>query len=747
MKKAKIFYRRSLLAFLSLIIFAIYIFTYLYKEQVINYDYNFGKVMANMMQVSTIKAERGNIYDRNMQLLATNITTYRVFISPADIEKEEDRENICKNLSDILDVSYEEIMTRALKTNRKDETIKKNVSEEDATAIREFIAKYDYTRMIHLEATSKRYYPKGSLASQVIGYMGTDSGLFGLELQYNSMMTGTDGKYISAKDGKSQDMLVKYETRIEPKNGYSLISTIDVNIQAILENYLQQTYEENAPGNGACGIVMDVDTGAVLGMATVGGCDLNSPFTLTENYEALLAACPYDPESEEYNEYKWELIYNMWQNKCVTDTYEPGSTFKIVTSAIGLETGVVTKDTVMSCSGSYTVAGVAIRCHKHGGHGTGTFSYLLQQSCNPCMMQIAEKIGTKTFREYFESFGYTSKTGVDLPGEASGIYHAFENFHSVELATSSFGQTFRTTPIQQITAICTVANGGYVVTPHLVSAVLDDNGNVIESYDNTTKRQIISEQVCETLSEILAEGVLNGVARNAYVAGYSVAAKTGTSEKRDSEDDTLRVGSTVAFAPSNDPKIAVLIIVDEPSGAVKSGGTVAAPYVARVIEESLEYLGIGRVYTDAEVGALSYQMPDLTGKTGDLAKADLEKAGLKVKVIGEGTEVYSQIPAAGEEIRLKDGTVYLYCYDPATGEIPTPNFETVKVPDVTGYKVSAAITTLTKAGFNVRITGSINYEAGSGAEVVTQSIEKGAEVARGTVIVIESMHTDVNDNN
>ena len=747
-------YFRSVIVVAALLIVAAILVGSLVSLQIVNHDYYSGKVLDNLIQESVIKAERGKILDRNGQALAVNITTYRIFISPADIELE-DREKISKGLSEILDVPYEEILSRSEKITRKDETIKKDVPKETADKVRKFISDNGFGRQIYLEATTKRSYPYKNLAAQVVGYLGTDTGLFGLELQYNEMLTGTDGKYVSARDAKNQSMPSKYDSKIDPKNGYTLQTTLDMNVQAILQNYLEQTYKENLAGNDVCGIVMNVKDGSILAMATNWGFDLNSPFTLTEELSDELRFSGLEKDSEEYNKLKWEYLYRMWKNKCVSDTYEPGSTFKIVTSAIALETGTVTPETKLTCTGSLNVAGTNISCHKKAGHGTATFAELLAQSCNPAMMQAAERVGKKSFWHYFEEFGYTEKTGIDLPGEASGINHTYVNFNAVELATSSFGQTFKTTPIQQITAICAVANGGYVVRPHVVDSLLDDSGNVVISYaDQNEKRQIISSNVCSELADILSKGVINGVAKNAYVAGYRVAAKTGTSEKRDAEDQTLRVGSTVAFAPADDPQIAVLIIVDEPGTPTKSGGTVAAPYVAGVIDETLQYLGVGRVYTSEELAKRTFEVEDYTLNDLSYAVTTIERAGLSVTVVGQGTKVYAQIPSAGEKLQSEGGKIYLYVCDPDTAETPTPAYSFVTVPNVVNYsdsesyKVSSAISKLITSGLNVEITGSVNYEAGSGARVMSQSIAPGTSVPAGTVVVIESMHTDgVDDNN
>ena len=746
---------RTLVVLTAFILIVCVLIGSLVSLAIVNHDYYLGKVLDNLIQESVIPAERGRILDRNGQALAVNVTTYRVFISPADI-LEEDREKIAKALSTILGVDIDEIRQRMLKTNRKDETIKKNVEKEEADKVREFISENKYTQQIYLEASTRRYYPYKNLAAQVIGYMGTDEGLFGLELKYNDLLTGTDGRYVSARDAKNQSMPSKYETKTDAQDGYTLQTTLDMNIQAILQNYLEQTYKENLAGNNVCGIVMDVHTGGILAMSTNWGFDLNTPFVLTDEYSDVLRFSGLDKESEEYNALKWELIYNMWKNKCVTDTYEPGSTFKIITAAIALETGAVTPEMQLTCAGSLNVAGTEIKCHKVAGHGTNTFAYLLQQSCNPAIMQVAERVGRETFWNYFEEFGYTEKTGIDLPGEAAGINHSFSRFNAVELATSSFGQTFKTTPIQQITAVSAVANGGYIVRPHLVDALLDSSGNVVVSYeDQNEKRQIISSEVCRELSDILREGVLTGVAKNAYVAGYRVAAKTGTSEKRDEEDKTLRVGSTVAFAPADDPQIAVLIVVDEPGTPVKSGGTVAAPYVAGVIDETLQYLGVGRIYSEAELSARSFEVGDYTVNDLSYAVSEIAKAeGIESVVIGTGTKVYAQIPEAGERIQVEGGKIYLYVCDAAQEPPEAPDTTNVVVPNVVNYsdsenyKVSSAISILIAQGLNVRLVGSLNYESGSGARVMSQSIPPNTVVPRGTVIVIESRHTDgVDDNN
>lgn len=747
---------RTLLILLLFVAMSLGLCGRLYYLQVVKGNEYRDYVLENLIQKRVIKAQRGTIYDRNMMQLAANATTYRVFISPFDIDKATskdekdytdtmDAELIAARLSDILGLSYDDIYEKTQKKKRKDETIAKNVEKKLADEIRLFIDDYGFSRQIHLEETTTRYYPYESLAAQCIGVMGTDGGLFGLELQYNSVMSGTDGLYISAKDAMSNNMPTRYESYIDAEDGLNVVTTLDTNIQGILENQLEATYKENLAGNQVCGVVMEVATGAILGMGTYPTFDLNDPYTLVGEYADKLANCELEEGSEEYNEFFWQQVYAMWKNKTITDTYEPGSTFKIITSAMGLQENLVTKDTMFNCTGKLNVAGTTIHCHKTSGHGNKTFAYQLQQSCNPTMMNVAARLGTETFWNYFVNFGYTDKTGVDLPGEAAGINHAANRFNAVELATSSFGQTFKTTVIQQITAISTVANGGYVVKPHIVKALTDNDGNVVVSYeDQVNKRQILSQSVCRTLTDILTEGTVTGVAKNAYIAGYPIAAKTGTSEKRDSEDSTKRVGSTIAYGPSNNPTIAVLIIVDEPGTETKSGGVVAAPYVAKVMEQTLSYLGTERQYTEEEKVQMVVTLPSFVYKKTEVAKSGLEKLGVKVEVIGDGDKVLAQFPEGGEQMNKNYGKVLLYTYKDGSMEIPDYDFEEKEVPNVINNTVSAAVAKLLAAGFNINIVGNVNYDAGAGAVVVSQTY-LGETHRRGTVITIECRHLDVND--
>ncbi len=708
----------------------------LFSLQIVQHEKYEAKVIDNIERETNVSANRGIIYDCNMVQLATNETTWRIFISPRDIEDSTQGALIATQLSTILDVEYDDVMEKVNKTNRADETIKKNITEEEYQQVITLINEYDLDKQIHYEAYTKRYYPYGSLASAVIGCVGSDGGQLGLELQYDTELTGIAGKYITARDAVGNRMPYKYDSYIEAEHGYNLVSTIDTRVQSVLEAQLKQTYADNHPTCRVCGIVMNVNTGAVLGMAQYPDFDLNDPYTLDADSQAKLDASEHTKGSEEYNNYYWELVYAMWKNKAVTETYEPGSTFKVITTAMALEEGVTTFSDPYYCSGEMKIAGYPdpISCHKTSGHGAVTYAVGLQQSCNPTLMQVAEKIGIQSFYDYFNAFGYTERTGIDLPGEAMPIYNEYSTFSNVSLAVYSFGQTFKVTPIQQIRGIAAVANGGKLVTPHLVSKIVDDEGNVIKSFDTTPVRQVASEDVCAEISRVLEEGVSgDGGAKNAYVAGYKIAAKTGTSEKRDTKSNTDVVGSTVAYVPSDDPQYAVLIVVDDPQTSSHFGSVVAAPYVANTLSEILPTLGIERQYTEDDSHMITTAVSNYTTWSVAEAKAAIEGKGLKCEVVGEGDMVTAQVPSAGSIIQQKNGKIVLYAGD------STPENNLITVPDLTGYSAEAANNVLVSYGFNVKIDGTVNQ---AGASVVSQSPAAGEQLPYGSVVTITVRYFD-----
>lgn len=707
----------------------------LFTLQVLNNEEYEANVIGNVERETDVIANRGIIYDSNMVQLATNETTWRIFISPRDIEDDVQAGLISAQLSEILSVDYGEILTKTAKIDRADETIKKDISQEEYDKVIALIDEYDLDEQIHYEAYTKRYYPYGSLASHVIGCVGTDSGQFGLELQYNNELTGVAGKYITARDAQGNRMPYKYDSYIEAQNGANLVTTIDTRIQSVLDEQLMQAYEDGNPLERVCGIVMDVKSGGILAMGVYPNFDLNDPYTLDSVSQSKLNNSGYVQGSDEYNKYYWDLIYNMWSNKAVTELYEPGSTFKVITTAMALEEKVTVFSDMYTCTGGMTISGYPdpIRCHKRSGHGTVTYRVGLQQSCNPTLMQVAAKIGIPTFYDYFKAFGYTEKTGVDLPGEGQSLYNAYSDFTNVSLAVYSFGQTFKVTPLQQLRAICSIANGGYLVTPHIVSKIVDDDGNVISSFDTDRVRQVVSTDVCREISEVLEEGVSgNGGAKNAYVAGYKVAAKTGTSQKRDVHDSDEVVGSTVAYVPADDPKVAILIMVDSPQLESRFGSVVAAPYVANTLEEILPTLGVEKHYTDKDAQMITVAVTDYSGYDADEARQIIETKGISCEIIGDGSTVLSQTPAPGSIVQQMNAKIVLYTVEDPEGNL-------VEVPNVVGMSAEAANQSLVSRGFNIDYDGTVNR---SGASVTDQSYDAGAMIPYGSVITIKVRYFD-----
>ena len=733
--------KRSLIILAAFMAFWCLIIFRLFQLQIIDYDYYQNKVINNIQRYTTLKAERGEIYDTNMHTLASNYTVYRVFISPRDIVDDEQANLIADGLSRILLTDRDKVYTLTQKKNRADETVAKKASEAQADDVREFILQNGLKMQVHLEANSARYYPYSSLAANVIGVVGTDKGLSGLEHYYDSFLKGESGKYITSKDAQGGQMPGKYDTYIDASNGANLVTTIDMTIQKALEKQIMQSYLDNDPLNRVTGIVLDVNTGAILGMATYPSFDLNDPFTLDQDSINKLEQSGYASDSTEYSSYKNNLLHALWRNKSVSELYEPGSTFKVITTAMGFEENVVTPSEQFYCNGKFYVQGYPdpIHCHKLSGHKSVTFEVGLQQSCNPTLMALGLRLGQTTFYNYFKSFGYTAKTGIDLPGEANSIYASLTDFNDVSLAVYSFGQTFKVTPLQQLTAISTVANGGKLITPYVVDKIIDDDGNILMQHEVNIKRQVISSDICSTISSILERGVSgNGGAKNAYVAGYKIAAKTGTSEVRDQADEngefSYRVGSTVAYAPADNPQISVIIVCDTPMAPSKYGSVVAAPYIASFLDEILPHIGIERNYTPEELLKVRATLNNYVGwPTADAVSAATNR-DLKFEVRGDGDVITYQVPAKGQQIMKNEGKVIFY-----TGNATPLAKKTV--PDVVGRTASAANRALTNAGFNVIIDGATNSSSDE-AYVVSQSIKPGTLATESTVVTITVRYLD-----
>ena len=721
----------------------------LYNIQIVNFRSYQDQAIQQQTRDIPISPERGIIYDRNMKILASNAPVEQVFISPAELDPNDKTtaKLAAQGLSEILGVDYDEIYNKFSWRHRKDVNVKHGVEISLANEVRQFIADNNI-KVIYLRPETKRVYPFSNLAAQVIGFTGLENdvltGRYGIEYQYDEYLRGTPGRIITAKNAIGRSMTSEYSTYIEAKEGNNIILTIDWAIQNFLEKNLEAAFAESQPDERVTGIVMDVNSGEILGMATVPSFDLNSPGTIDPEVlqyinldeKTLIEIDQQEFDSEEAKEDKinGEKLKKLWNNKAITEPYEPGSTFKVITASMGLEEKAVKETDGFYCPGYYVVSGIRISCHLYGGHGNETFAEGLKDSCNPVLMQTAERVGGDTFLKYFDAFGYNRKTGIDLPSEAGSITHKPENFRTVELATSSFGQRFKITPIQQIVGISAIANGGKIVTPHIVKAIVDNNGNVIKSFDTEIKRMVISEDTAKRLSKILADGVANGgAARNAYVKGYDVAAKTGTSEKE--VGTSARIGSCVAYAPADNPQVAIIIIVDEPTGHSVYGGVIAAPYVSRTLADILPYLGIEPTYSemaDSYIIVKNYGMQKV-----EYVKEDILSKGLKYTVVGDGEFVREQIPRTGSSL-LKGGNIILY-----TDNINTEEKETVTVPDVSGMTAGQANKRMTDAGLNINIIGAESMD--SSAIALKQEPAAGEKVLIGTVVTVEFRHNSITD--
>lgn len=760
----KVLRRATALMAIAFCLFALLLIRIL-LYQTVGYDKYQRKVIEQMTTESAVLADRGNIYDAKGVLLASNVTTYRVFIAPsaiaaAQVEMREQGEDIrldseiSEELAKLLSVNVQFVMEQMTYTTKLDRTIKNKVDENTADRVREAIAENGWHQFVHLQATSTRYYPYSSMASHVLGFTGSDgTGLYGLEYYYNEQLAGTNGRYIIARDAQGNEMPYGYEEFIEAEDGYHLNTTLDVFVQAALEEQLQTAYIEAGGQNRASGIVMNVNTGAILGMATYPYFNLNDPWTLDSQSEEKLLSYGLDRNSEDYSKARQELLMQMWSNKAINESYIPGSTFKVITAAMTIEEAVVKPEDVYTkvqynCPGHKVVtyndgkSKQLIHCHKTHGHGSLTFAQGIQQSCNPVLMTVGLELGRDTFYQYLSAFGYKEKSGIDLSGEGYSILSTYEKFTDLDLAIYAFGQNFNVTLIQQITAVSAVANGGYLVTPHLISSITDHNGNVIKDFEKQIRRQVVSTATCKTVCDILEKGVSgDGGAKNAYVAGYRVAAKTGTSEKKDAGKEGMYVCSTVAFAPADNPQYAVIIIVDEPTKGVLYGSTVAAPYVGNVMETILPYLGVEAVYTDAELENMTVTVPSRINWSASAAKRNLEGSeyGLEVEIIGDPDGVVlKQYPVKDTVVEKSSGKVYLYTTKEET-------VEPVEVPDVLNMGAQQANFTVIDSGLNIRILGTRNYLSGTGVKVISQSIAPGTMVPPGTVLEVTFRYLEADD--
>ena len=706
----------------------------LFKIMIVKGDEYQSKASKQQLYDNLITAPRGDIYDCKMKVLAESSTAWTVYITPNGINKLKDkdkadsiRNKIADGLSDILKMKREEIYDKT-KQNTYYVIVKKKIEKETADKVRKFITdneKLDMTKYIGLDETTKRYYPNDTLASTVLGFVGDDNqGLAGLESYYDNELTGTAGRVVAAKNARGSDMRFTYQKLKAAKKGTSLVLTIDSYIQYACEKYLDIAVAQERVAERGAVVVMNVNTGAVLAMAVSGDFNPNEPFKLSASDQKKV-----DEEKDEKKKatLNSELLNRQWRNKAVSDTYEPGSVFKIFTASTALEEALVTRNSSFTCNYTYMVAGNPYHCHKSGGHGVQSLAQAMSNSCNPAFIQIGQRIGVSAFQKYFKAFGLTEKTGIDLPGEASPNYHLEENMGATELASSSFGQTFNITPLHMISLASAAVNGGYLVSPHVVEKMLDEEGNVVKTTSTAYKRQVISESTSATMREFLEYVIQNG-ARNGIVAGYRVGGKTGTSEKvaqmRAKGVKGLYIGSYVGIAPIDNPEIAVFVMLDEPTSGRYYGGAISAPVGSKIMADILPYLGFEPKYSAEELKELSVNVPDVTGQTTRTATAKIDSIGLAYKVVGSGTKIKKQLPLAGEKVH-KGGTVILYTDNSSN--------QTVVVPDLTGLTATQANEVSAKAGVNIEFSGNT---FATGIKSYSQSVKQGTKVPAGQVITV-----------
>ncbi len=757
---------------------SVYVGYFLLKYSVLDGDK--WRVLANNQQMSsvTIQASRGSILDTNGTVLAQSSTVWDVIISPQDIaeanekaykeyqeelaeatEKGEtlpepyvDRAKlICQKLSEVLEVDYSKILTATENLKSQHYVVKRKVEKPEVNEITLFMADNGIdTDSVFMEQTSKRYYPNSSLASNIIGFTNYEGhGVYGLEAYYDDYLSGTDGKAVYAKDAYGREMAYTNDAYYSAVDGYSLVLTLDEVLQHYLEKNLELCVSQHAVINRACGIIMNCKTGAVLAMSTAPSYDLNAPSTLYSAYdlqriEELRAA---DASEEEIEAIEATYREQQWKNKAITELYYPGSVFKTITCAAALEEEVVADNTQFSCHGVAEVSGVKIKCHLSYGHGDLDLQGAVTKSCNPSFIAIGQKLGIERFAKYFEAFGFTEPTGIDLPGESRSLYIGADAMGPVELASSAFGQTNKVTPIQMATAFCAVVNGGYLVTPYVVDKVLDSDGNVVETTQVQVKRQVISEETSAHMRKILENVVETNGGSNAYISGYRIGGKSGTTEKIDEynkllaetgEDKMTYVPSFAAFAPADDPQIVMLVMADTPTGTAYYGSAIAAPVVSAVFKEGLPHLGIYPTYTAEELAKMDAAVPYVLGYEAMRAQSSLIAQGFEVRTVGDeasGEKVSTQIPAAGASIP-KGSTVVIYLGSET-------ELETGVVPDVIGMTVEQANEAIVNAGFNIKISGGAAEN--SKAVATAQSIGADVEAYKGNVVEVTFQFNEYSD--
>ena len=729
--------RSFVLMILMGVVMFVLLFFRLFDLQITRHEELQSKAVNQQTRRTVVTASRGTIYDTAGNILAISSSAETIILSPLEINNAlNDTENpvtwtkdsLAAGLAEILGKDAASIRKRMDNVKSQYELIQLRADEEVAAKVRAYVEENKISG-VHLVADTKRYYPYGSLAAQVIGFVGDDNtGLYGLEAYYEEELEGQSGLVISAKDQAENDMLYTYEQYFAAKNGSDLTLTLDTTIQYYLEKGLEAMTDKFSAANGASGIVMNAKTGGIMAMASYPNYDLNDFLTVSDQ--------TLQERIERGENTLAEMQLLQWRNKALNDTYEPGSTFKILTLSAALEEGVVDKTTTVNCGGSVNISGYTIHCSNKNGHGLQTLVQSVGNSCNPAFINYGLRIGNEKFYEYMRSFGLMNTTGIDLGGEAVGVFAADSSFTQLDLACYAFGQNFTVTPLTLIAAQAACVNGGYLHTPYLVERITDSDGNVAYRHDSTPVRQVISEQTSATVRECLEYVVASGTGKNGQVAGYRIGGKTGTADKGQTGDVVV---SFLCFAPADDPQVIMLITMDTPSratGTYVSGGNMVAPTASTVMAEILPYLGIEPSYSAEELLGMDTTVPNVIGSTVEQAKEKLKERALSYKIVGDGDTITDQTPAGGAIIPGKS-TVILY----ASAAKPT---DKCVVPHLLGKTPSEANTAATAAGLLIRFSGTTGSES-SAIRVLSQSIDEGTEVDAGTVITVQLGDTSVTD--
>ena len=729
--------RSFVLMILMGVVMFVLLFFRLFDLQITRHEELQGKAVNQQTRRTVVTANRGTIYDAGGNILAISSSAETIILSPLEIDNAvndtEDpvswtKESLAAGLAEILGKDSSAIRKRMDNVKSQYEVIQLRADEDTAAKVRSYVDENKIAG-VHLVADTKRYYPYGSLAAQVIGFVGDENtGLYGLEAYYEKELEGQSGLVISSKDQAENDMLYTYEQYFAAKNGSDLTLTLDTTIQYYLEKGIESMVDKFSAANGASGIVMDAKTGGILAMASYPNYDLNDFLTVS------------DQTLQERIERGESTVADMqllqWRNKALNDTYEPGSTFKILTLSAALEEGVVDKTTTVNCGGSVNISGYTIHCSNKNGHGLQTLVQSVGNSCNPAFINYGLRIGSEKFYEYMRSFGLMNTTGIDLGGEAVGVFAADSSFTQLDLACYAFGQNFTVTPLALIAAQAACVNGGYLHTPYLVERIADSDGNVTYRHDNTPVRQVISEQTSATVRECLEYVVASGTGKNGQVAGYRIGGKTGTADKGQTGDVVV---SFLCFAPADDPQVIMLITMDTPSratGTYVSGGNMVAPTASTVMAEILPYLGVEPSYSAEELLGMDTTVPNVIGMSVEEAKTKLKDRALSYKIVGDGETITDQTPAGGAIIPGKSSVILYVGEEKSTDKCV--------VPHLIGKTPSEANTTATAAGLLIRFSGTTGSESSS-VRVLSQSIDEGTEVEAGTVITVQLGDTSVTD--